>query len=166
MWSRLTGIPSISISFKGRSVLCDVYSTHIFTIIHVNTLHGSKGDFPASCAVTSLKIKSNYIVANLTVAVLSADNCSASSMKLWVPKKVVLFIVYLSIILTLFILSTLFNKDYTRILHTYIYIYIYICIYMYIYIYIYIYIYNYMCIYLSIYLSIYISIYICIYVHI
>ena len=36
------------------------------------------------------------------------------------PKKVVRFIVYLSIILTLFILSTLFDKDYTRISHIYI----------------------------------------------
>ena len=60
-------------------------------------------------------IRNHYIVANLTVVVHSAEDCCASSMKLRVPKKVVLFIVYLSIILTLFILSTLFDKDYTKI---------------------------------------------------
>ena len=41
---------------------------------------------------------------------------------------------YLSIILTLFILSTLFDKDYSRIPHHIIYIYIYIYIYNIIYI--------------------------------
>ena len=29
-----------------RCILCDVYSTHVFTIIHVNTFHESKGGFP------------------------------------------------------------------------------------------------------------------------
>ena len=83
---------------------------HVFTIIHVDTLHGSKGDFPASCAVTSRK--NETIVANLTVVVLSAEDCCASSMKLWVPKKVVLFVVYLSITLALFILNTVFIENF------------------------------------------------------
>ena len=126
---------------------------HVFTIIHMDTLHGSKGDFPASLAVTSLKIPNHYIVANLTVVVLSAEDCCASSMKLWVRKKVVLFVVYLSIILALFILSTVFQKDYTRVSHTQ--IHIYICIYLYLSIVRDIYIY------LPISIFIYLSIYIC-----
>ena len=110
MWSRLTEIPSISINFKNRYILCDVYSTHVFTIIHVGTFHGSDGDFPASCAVASFKIWNHHPEANLIVVVLSTEDCCASSMKLWVPKKVILFVVYLSITLTLFILSTFFDK--------------------------------------------------------
>ena len=49
-----------------------------------------------------------------------------------VPKKVVLFMVYLGIILTLFIFSTLFDKDYTRIsyIYMYVYVYIHICTYI------------------------------------
>ena len=43
---------------------------------------------------------------NLTVLVHSAEDCCASSMKLWVQKKIGLFTVYLSIISTLFIWST------------------------------------------------------------
>ena len=92
LWSKLTKVLSISINFKSRCILCDVYSTHVFTIIHVDTFHGSKEDFPVTCVVTSFKIRNHYIVANLTVAVHSAEACFASSMKLWVPKKVVLFI--------------------------------------------------------------------------
>ena len=104
---------------------------HVFTIIHVDTFHGSKGDFPASCVVTSLKIRNHYIVANLTSVVLSAEDCCISSMKLWVLKKIVLFNVYFSIILTFFILSTLFDKDYTRILYIYIYIHATHCLFLY-----------------------------------
>ena len=66
--------------------------------------HYSRGylsDFLASYAVTSLKIRYHYIAANLIVVVLSAEDCLASSMKLWAPKNVVLFVDYLSIILTL-----------------------------------------------------------------
>ena len=51
--------------------------------------------FSSTCVVTSFKIRNHYIVANLTVAVHSAEDCCASSMKFWVPKKVVLFIVLL-----------------------------------------------------------------------
>ena len=68
--------------FKNRCILCDVYSAHVFTIIHVDTFHGSKGDFRVSCAVTSFKIGNHYIVANFTVVVHSAEDCCASSMKL------------------------------------------------------------------------------------
>ena len=49
---------------------------------HVDTFHGSKGDFLVSCAVTSFKIRNHYIVANLTVVVHSAEDCCASSMRL------------------------------------------------------------------------------------
>ena len=111
LWSRLAEIPSISIYIKSKYFSCDVYCTHIFTIIHVHTFHRSKGDFTVCCA----KIWNHYIVLNLIDVVYSTEECCASSMKLWVPKKVILFFVYLSIILTLFILSTLFDKDYTRI---------------------------------------------------
>ena len=77
------GINSIYFNnFKNRCILCDVYSTHVSTIIHVDTFHGSKGDFLVSCAVTSCKIRNHYIVANLTVVVHSAEDCCASSMKL------------------------------------------------------------------------------------
>ena len=87
---------SISVIFnKSKCILCGVYSTHFFTIIHVNTFNGSKRDFPVTCVVTSFKIWNHYIVANLTVVVHSAEDCCASSMKLWVPKKVILLIVLL-----------------------------------------------------------------------
>ena len=120
------------INFKNRCILCGVYSTHVFIIIHVDTFHGSKGDFPAaSYVVASLKIWNNYIVANLSVKVLSAEDCCASSMKFSVPKKVVLFIIYLSIILTLFILSTLFLIKVTQQDHTHIYILYYCNLYLY-----------------------------------
>ena len=57
--------------------------THVFTVIYVDIFHGSKGDFPvASCSVTSLKMRNHYIAANLTVVVLSAEDCCASSMEL------------------------------------------------------------------------------------
>ena len=50
------GINSIYFNyFKNRCILCDVYSTHISTINHVDIFHGSKGDFLVSCAVTSCK---------------------------------------------------------------------------------------------------------------
>ena len=65
------GINSIYFNnFKNRCILCDVYSTHVSTIIHVDTFHGSKGDLLVSCAVTSCKIRNHYIVANL-------DRCSS-----------------------------------------------------------------------------------------
>ena len=79
---------------------------------------GVKGTF-LYLVLRSFKIRNYYIVANLIVVVHSAEDCYASSMKFLVPKKVVLFIVYLSIILTLFILNTLFDKNYTRISHIY-----------------------------------------------
>ena len=91
-WQKLH-LFQISINFKSRCILCDAYSTHVFTIMHVDIFHGSKGDFPVTCVVTSFKIQNHYIVANLTVAVYLAEDCCTSSMKLWVPRKVVLFIV-------------------------------------------------------------------------
>ena len=69
-------------NFKNRCISCDVYSTHVSTIIHVDTFHGNKGDFLVSCAVTSCKIRNHYIVANLTVVVHSVEDCCASRMKL------------------------------------------------------------------------------------
>ena len=133
-------VKQILINFTSRCILCDVYSTHVFTIIHVDTFHVSKADFPVFCTVTLFKIQNRYIAVNLIVVVHSVEDCWASSMKLWVSKKVVLFIVYLSIILTLFILSSLFDNDYTRISYIYIYIYIYIYMMYILYIYIIIYI--------------------------
>ena len=59
----------VSNNFKSRSILCDVYRKHVLTIIHVHTFHGSKGDFFATCAVTSFNLRNHYIVANLNVAV-------------------------------------------------------------------------------------------------
>ena len=47
---------SCEANFKNRCILCDVYSTHVFTIIHVENFHESKGDFPLTCVVTSFKI--------------------------------------------------------------------------------------------------------------
>ena len=44
--------------------------------------------------MTALKIINHYIVANLTGAVYSAEDCCASSLKLWATEKVVLFIVW------------------------------------------------------------------------
>ena len=64
-------------------ILVVLHSTHVFTVIHVDTFHGSEEGFPAvSCAMTSLKIRNHNIVANLTVVVLSAEDCYAGSMKL------------------------------------------------------------------------------------
>ena len=51
-----------------------IYSTHVFTIIHVDTFHGSHADFPVSCSVTSFKTRNHYIVTSLTVAVHSAED--------------------------------------------------------------------------------------------
>ena len=62
--------------------LCDIYSTHVLTIIHMDAFHGSKVDFPATCVVTLFKKRNHYIVANLTVVVHEAEDCCASSMKL------------------------------------------------------------------------------------
>ena len=45
LWSWLTVIPSISINFTNRCILSDVYSTHVFTIIYVDTFHESKAIF-------------------------------------------------------------------------------------------------------------------------
>ena len=90
-WQKLH-LFQISINFKSRCILCDAYSTHVFTIMHVDIFHGSKGDFLVTWVVMSFKIWHHYIVANLTVVVHSAEDCCASSMKLWVSKKVVLFI--------------------------------------------------------------------------
>ena len=36
------------------------YSTHAFTIINVDTFHGSKADFPVTSVVTSFKIRTKY----------------------------------------------------------------------------------------------------------
>ena len=68
-------------------------SIHVLTIIHGETFHGSKGDSPVSCAVTLFKTRNHDIVVNLIVVVHLAEDCYESSMKLLVPKKVVLFIV-------------------------------------------------------------------------
>ena len=57
------------------------------------------------------------LVASLTVVFISVEDCCASSVKLWVPKKVVLFIVYLSITLTLFIWSILFELNWITLFH-------------------------------------------------
>ena len=115
LWSKLTKVSSISINFKSRCILYDVYSTHVFTIIHVDTFHRSKWDFPVTCVVTSFKIRNHYIVANLTVAVHSAEDCCATSMKLWVPKK-----------------KRYSLSFYLSIIYIHIYIYIYIHIYIHI----------------------------------
>ena len=45
LWSRMTKASSISINLKSRCIWCDVYST----IIHVDTFHRSRGDFPVTC---------------------------------------------------------------------------------------------------------------------
>ena len=85
--NRLTEASSISTNFKIRCILCDIYSTHVFTIIHVNTFQESKWDFP----VLMFKIRNHYIVANLTVAVHQLKIVAqAASNSL---EKVVLFIV-------------------------------------------------------------------------
>ena len=65
-----------------RCLLCDVYSTHFFTIIHVDTFRRTKDDFAVSCAVRSFKIRSHYIAVNLIVVAHSAEDCCASRMKL------------------------------------------------------------------------------------
>ena len=57
------------------------------SIIHVDTFHGSKGDFPVSCAVTSFKIRNHYLVVSLIVAVHLAEDCCTSSMKLLSSQK-------------------------------------------------------------------------------
>ena len=86
LWSRLTEASSISINFKRRCISYDVYSAHIFTIMHVDPFHVSKGEFPVICDVTSFKIRNNYIVANMTVVVHLAEDCCGGSIKLWVKK--------------------------------------------------------------------------------
>ena len=50
-WSSLTEILSISINFNNRCIFCGLYSTGVLTIIRVDIFHGSKGDFPITCAV-------------------------------------------------------------------------------------------------------------------
>ena len=57
----ITEIPSISINFKNRCTLCEVYSINIVTIVLVDTFHSNKEDFPVACAVTSYKIRNHYI---------------------------------------------------------------------------------------------------------
>ena len=71
------------------------FYTHVFTIIYVDTIHCSKGKFPVTCVITSFKIRSRYIVANLLVEVHLAEDFSVSSMKLWVLSQIVLFIALL-----------------------------------------------------------------------
>ena len=66
--------------------LSEECSTHGVTTIHADTVHGSKGDFYAPRAVMPFEKRKHYLVANLIVAVHSAKDCSASSMKLGVPK--------------------------------------------------------------------------------
>ena len=61
---------------------CQKLQKLFFIIIHVDTFYGSKGDFPAFCAMMSFKIRNHYIVENMTIVVLSAENCCAGSMKL------------------------------------------------------------------------------------
>ena len=104
---------SISINIKSRYILCNIYSTRIFTIIHVDAFHWSKGDFPVTCAVTLFKIWNHCS---------KFDHCNSLGWRLLCKqhktlssKKRSTFSIYLSIILTLFILSTLFDKDHTRI---------------------------------------------------
>ena len=82
--STLTEALSVLTNFKNRCILCDVYSTHVFTIIHVDTFHGSKGDFSITCVLTSFETGNHYIVASLTFVVHSAEDCCTSSMKLGV----------------------------------------------------------------------------------
>ena len=57
----ITEIPSISINFKNRCTLCEVYSINIVTIVLVDTFHSNEEDFPVACAVTSYKIRNHYI---------------------------------------------------------------------------------------------------------
>ena len=71
-----------------------IISVHVSVIIHEDTFHESKWDFSVYCTATSFKIRNHYIVVNLIVVADSAENCCGSSMKHWVLKKVVLFIVY------------------------------------------------------------------------
>ena len=61
--------PSIPISFKNRCVLCGVYYTCGVTIIHVDSIHGSKINFRVRCAVTSLEKPNHFIKVNLIVVV-------------------------------------------------------------------------------------------------
>ena len=98
------------------------YITHaVSTLFTWTSFTGVKGIFLLHhlLCVTSLKLRNHYIAANLTVVVLSAEDCCTSSMKLRVPKKVVLFIVYLSFSILYII---------------YMYMYVYSCLYMYMYI--------------------------------
>ena len=53
----------------------------------MDTFHGSKEDFPVTFVVTSCEILDHYVVANLTVAFHSAEDCCASSMKLLSSEK-------------------------------------------------------------------------------
>ena len=46
------------------------YIPQVFTIIHVDTFHGSKEAFPLTCFVTSFKIRNHYIVVNLTIVII------------------------------------------------------------------------------------------------
>ena len=50
--------------------LFESYSRHVFTTIHVDIFHGSKGYFSVPCAVTSFKIRKRFIVVSLTVILL------------------------------------------------------------------------------------------------
>ena len=93
--STLTESSSILTNFKNRCILCDVCSTHVFTIIHVDTFHGSKGDFPITCVVTSFKTGNHYIVASLTFVVHSAEDCCTSSMKLGVYTYYIYIYIYI-----------------------------------------------------------------------
>ena len=61
------------------------------TIIRIDIFHGSEEDSHVPIAAASFKKQNHYIV-NLIVVVHSTENCCAINMKLWVPKKVVLFI--------------------------------------------------------------------------
>ena len=61
LWSRLTENSSISINFKSRCVLYNVYSLLGVTITHVHTFQGSKEDFRV-CAVASFEKRNHEFI--------------------------------------------------------------------------------------------------------
>ena len=135
LWSIFTETSSSSINCKSRCILCDKNSTRDVTNTYVDIVYGNQRDFLVHCTVTSFYKRNNYIVVNLVVVVHSAKDCCPSNIKLWVPKKVVLFI---SLSFTLALLNLTLNVHiyvhtfiYTHIYaiktHTHTHTYIYIC---------------------------------------
>ena len=88
---------SLAINFKDRRGSFDLHGKDSFAIIHLDTPHGSNDNF---CARSGLRSKKwNHRIVNLVAVVHWARDCCESNTKLWIPKKVVFFVIMLILVL-------------------------------------------------------------------